>query len=424
MAPKRAASKSAGAAIRKQAKIVEKSCSVIASSIKTAESIPQPVRSILSTKLVQIFGTYKEDRHEFQTTCSALVGKTLKATEAGLQAAIKEAEGSKAGADQEGAAREAANNAALAASEAAAGEATTQRDALASCQKELKDAKQAQHDAETAVKTLEEDTRKTAAKKDSLQTLNKEFFSVVRDGTLAKGLSKSASWAGKKLGADFADSLEKEFLVCVVRTFSKAAATWDTFDGIINSELDSKLQKIEANLESEIQALAGKKDPTAANVETCKAAVAAAEERVKAAEEVVTNATNAAKDAKTAAKAATASLGEQKKVIGKAESVLEDAKSALSTFQAGALAAFAEAEANTAPPPPPEPEVPAEAAPLDEVMTAAPEAAKQTSPGILPSPRVLLTRAASGVASAVSSRLAPSPRVQSSPGRQGSQTIA
>jgi hypothetical protein len=417
---KRAASKSAGSTHKKRARKmpIVGQVKTIASAIKAADALPKPVRSIISDRLIHVFGTYKEDRHKLQSTVSDLVGTTLKAQEASLKAAIAEAEAHKQAADSEGASLTAASTAAAAVSEEKAKAAEDGKAALTACIADLTSSKAAQHDAEEAVKTLDMETMKTVAKKEKLEALVKEFFTPVKEGTLDKGLTKSASWAGKQLEKDHI--LEKEFLVCVIRTFSKARVDWKTFDHIVDKELAGKVSEVLATLLSELGTMAGQKDPTAASVISAKAAVAAAEEKVKAAEDTLVNLTNEAKDAKVAAKGAADAMKAQEKSIHKSASILESANDALVSFQEGPLASYTEAEAHTAPPPPAEePPVEDVAGTLEEAMTAAPPAAAtQSSPSILPSPGIMASRALAATGSALSSvgaMLAPSPRIASSP---------
>jgi hypothetical protein len=259
----------------------------------------------------------------------------------------------------------------------------------------------------------------TRGKKEKLESLMKEFFTAVREGTLDKGLSKSSSWAAKALSKEHSADLEKEFIVCVERTYAKAASSWGTFDKIVDTELDKFLKAIVVRLGRELEAMEAAVAPRATKVENAKGAVTAEDEKVKAAEEVLTNATGAAKTAKQAAKAAASAVKQQHNHIDKAANVLSAAEDAMATFQKGPLAAYTEVEAHK--PPPPKPVEPAEtaaetaAAPsVDAAMTAAPAQAQRMSPRVLPSPGVLFMQAAQGVASAVglSPRVAQSPRGQ------------
>lgn len=402
MAPmKRAASKA-------PAKKMIKKCKTIEQAVHGAESLPEGVRKIIGGRLAFVFGTYKEERHAFQNSVAALVGQALKTEEDSRAGAINEANQKKAAQEAEGATLKAAADQADAASEAAAGAAGDAKAALNNGSAALRDAKAALHNAETAVKTNETDASSTAAKKEKLEALIKEFFTPVKEGTLAKGLSKSAAWVGKNLGKEFASTLEKEFLTCVTRTFSKPSTAWGTFDHIIEKELDQELTKILAGLGSDITRLASEMGTRTAEVETAKAAVGAAEEAEKAAEEASKHANAAAKEAKAAAKAATASLKQQQGHIAKAGNVLEHAEHALKTFKDGAVAAFTEVEAHTAPPPPPAPV--AEAAP----QAAAVEAAMAPAPAQAASPRIGMSPAVQSILTSARNLL-PSPRILSSP---------
>jgi len=402
MAPmKRAASKAAGG------KKLAKKCKVIEHAVREADSLPKPVRRIIAGRLVHVFTTYKEERHAFQNTVSALVGQTLKATETNLQAAIDEANQKKAAEEAQGAALSATNDQATGASQAAAQAAADAKAALNSSSAGLRDAKSASHNAETAVKTNEADTSSTAAKKEKLEALIKEFFTPVKEGTLDKGLSKSASWVGKHLGKEFGSILEKEYLTCVVRTYSQASASWGTFDHIVAKELEQELQKITAGLVSDLQRLESEKATCAAEVENCKAAVSAAAEAEKAAEDASKNANAAAKEAKATATKAASTYSHQNDQIKKADQTLGRVAKALNTFKEGAVAAYAEVAEHTAPPPPPEPVAEAEAVAQPSVAAAmAPAPAVVPVRTFLPSPAVLFQGARN---------LLTSPRVLQSP---------
>lgn len=231
-------------------------------------------------------------------------------------------------------------------------------------------------------------------------------FGAIREGTLSKGLSKIATQVGKSLANDH--NIQQEFVTCVVRTFSKTAADWGTFDRIIDQELDQRLKAIVVNLGKDLDNFASAKEARVVNIENAKAAIATAEDKVKAAEEAHNTATAAATDAKGAAKTAAAMLKEQQKKIEKAGHILESEQHNLSTFKEGAMAAYTEVEAYA--PPPPAPEEPAEEtqaaqAPIDQAMEAAPAPAKRGSATILSSPGILLNRAAQAVG--LSPRVAP-----------------
>jgi hypothetical protein len=408
MAYKRPASKAAGGARKKQRGTpVAKKCKVVGHAVRQEESLPQPVRKMISDRLVHVFGTYKEDRHSFQNTVSSLVSDTLKATQSKLQGAIDEAQAKKAACEAEGGTLGAANDAATAMSDAAAKANADAKSHASDCHTALKDAKTALHDLETAVKTAETDASSLTAKKEKLDSIIKEFFVPVKEGTLDKGLTKSAAWVGKHLSKEFESTLEKEFVACVVRTFSKPASSWGTFDHIIDKELDGKLKDIVAGLTSELATMEGAKEPRAANVEAAKGAVVAADEKVKAAEEAHTATAVAAKDAKAGSKASTTALKQQQHIIEKAASALQHAEHALTAFKEGALAAYTEVEAHTAPPPPPEPVE--EPAAVEAAMAPAPAPAARAASTILPSPGVLSWVAqASGLSR--SPQIAPSPR--------------
>jgi hypothetical protein len=414
---KRTASKAAGGAQKKRASSVAKQCAVIAPSIKGATSLPEAVRSLISDRLVHVFGTYKEDRDDLQNTAAKLVGDTLSHEQESLQKAINEATEKKAGLDTEGAALHEASETAAGKSEEASKAMADASKSVAEGNAACKEAKSALHGLETAVKNAETETAATASKKEKLEALINEFFTPVKAGTLDKGLKASAAYAAKYIGKEF--DVAPEFVTCVIRTFSKAFASWATFDHIVAKELDEQLQTILAGLAAKLEAMAVAKEHRATEVEGAKAAVTTADENAKAAEEALKAASEAAKEAKNAAKVAAGVAKQQLSKIEKAGSALETAEGALAAFNEGPLAAYTGALAHTAPPPPPEPEeAPAAeevaepaAAPLDAIMTPAP--AVQRAPSVLPSPALLASAMVGRVAQAVG--LAPSPRVAASP---------
>lgn len=410
---KRSASKAAGGSKKRTA--VSKKCAVIAPTIKHADSLSQPVRSLIADRLSHVFGTYKEERHPFQNTVSKLVGDTLATTQGNLQAAIDEANAKKAGLESEGAALSTASETASGKADEAANAMAEAKTAVAESHTALKDAKSALHGLEAAVKTAEAETSATTLKKEKLESLIKEFFAAVKAGTLDKGLKSSAAYAAKFIGKEC--GVAPEFVTCVIRTFSKAFASWATFDHIVDKELDEQLQGILAGLAKDLEAMATAKEHRATEVEGAKAAVIAADEKAKAAEESLNAATASAKEAKDAARAAAGEHKQQQLKIGKALNALHTTEGALASFNAGPMAAYTDVEAHTAPPPPPEPveeEMPAAtevAAPLEAIMTPAPATVK--APSVLPSPALLASAMVGRVAQAVG--LAPSPRVAQSP---------
>jgi hypothetical protein len=390
---------------------VAKKCKTIAATIRHAEGVAQPVRSMVNDRmLLQVFGTFKEERVPFQTTMSELVGSTLKTAQDSLQAKIAEAQASKA---SEEANQNEATNAGTAAESAkneAKKAADDARQALDDSHAALKAAKAALHDLEAAGKAAEAEAVNSAAKKEKLAALVKDFFTPLTEGSLVKGLGSGAASAGKLLGKT---DMEQEFIVCVVRTFSKASSTWGTFDNLVDQKLADKLKTILANLTSELASEETAKGTRAANVESAKAAVAAAEEKEKAAEEASTAAAAAAKAAAAAAKAAASTVDKAQQQLSKATASLTEAEKAMADFTKGALAAYTEVEDLKPPPPKPvEPASEAAAEPLDAAMTAAPAQDQSRTPTTLPSPGVLFMQAAQGAARAVglSPRLAQSPR--------------
>jgi len=405
---KRPASKSAGGAHKKRTSAVAKKCSSIAPTIRGAESLPMPVRKIISDRLVHVFGTYKEERHPFQNTVSELVGNTLKATQQNLQHSIQEAQEKKAATEAQGATLGSASEAAGAASDAAAQANSDTKEALAQANSVLKAASSALHDLETAVKTAEHDASAIAAKKALVESTRQDFLVAVREGTLDKGLARLSTHNAGLLSKNVGSSLEREFMVCVARTFSQPASAWRTFDHIVDKELDASLNKILAGLAADIEAMAAAKEGRAVAVEAATAAVTAATGSVHTAEEAHSTASVAAKEAKVAAKTAAATAKQHHHHIDKACDSLNHAERALVVFTQGPLAAYDEVREHTAPPPAPEPEQPEETVAVEAAMAPAPAPAARVAPSILPSPGVL-----SWVAQA--SGLARSPQVAQSP---------
>lgn len=403
---------STGVAGKRAVAAVAKKCKTITSAIRHAD-LPQSIRSTLNDKmLMNVFGTYKDERIPFQNTLAGQVNTVLKSVQDGLQAKIVEAQKNKATQEAEAAKLVNTSTQLSAASEAASKAKADSEQALDDSHKALKAAKTALHDLETAVKNGGQKIASTTGKKEKLEGLITNFFSVVPVSEAFRGLSAQAASAGKFLESI---DMEHEFIVCVVRTFSKLPASWGTFDKLVQEKLDGKLKVIAANFAAELQTTEAEKANNEAKIENAKAAIVTAEEKVKAAEEALNSASGAAKEAQVAAKGAAANAKAQQSLVDKATATLGEATEAITDFQNGALAAFTEVEALKAPPPPPakpaEAEAPA-ASTIDEAMTAAPPREQRSTPSVLPSPGVLFSQAAQGMARAVglSPRIAQSPR--------------
>lgn len=384
--------KRAASAAGKKSGGVAKKCRTIASTVREADNIPQPVRSMLCDSLLRTFSTYKAERHPLQASVSDLVGKVLKEAQNKFQAAINEAQQKKKAIETEAAPVTRKHDAAAAASEAAAKALADSKTAVADSKTALKDAKSALHDLKEEERVAASETSATSSKKEKLEELSRDFIGPIKEG------AKQGAAQGRHVGKELGSSLEPEFLECVTRTFSKAYSAWGTFDYIVDKKLDEQLQSLFASLAKDLQAQEAAKEARATAIENAKGAVTAAEEKVKAMEEVCGNATTNAKEAETAAKAAAAEAKQQLQQIQKAADSCAHAEAALSAFRNGALAAYTEVEALAAPPP--EPEKPA-ATLVDTAMAPAP--AVQAAPSVLPSPGVLLSRVAQAVGGLASS---------------------
>merc|ERR1719162_1078185 len=88
---------------------VAKKCKTIAATVRSADDVPVPVRSMICDTLVRTFGTYKEERHAYQNTAAALVGDILQKAQGKFQAAINEANDKKAAVEAEAATFSATN---------------------------------------------------------------------------------------------------------------------------------------------------------------------------------------------------------------------------------------------------------------------------------------------------------------------------
>jgi len=389
---------------------VTKKCKTIAATIRSADDVPAPVRSMLCDSLIRTFGTYKEERHQFQNTASALVGTILKNTQGALEASIKEAKNKKAGVDAEAAKFQATNDAAAAAAEVAAKGLADSKTAVADGKTACKDAKARLHDLEGEVKTGDAEAAAAATKKEKLEALQ-GYIAQVKEGTT------HGAAAGRHVGKGLESSLEAEFVTCVTRTFSKVSSSWGTFDNIVDERLAAQLKKVLADLADEIGKMAAAKESRAASVDAAKAAIVASEESVKGLEEACTAATAAAKEADAAAKGAAAALKTQQQQVHKAADICTHADKAMTDFTEGALAAYTEVEARKAPPPPePKPveEAAAPQAPVAAAAVMAPAPAAPARPSILSSPAVLLQSARNLLPSPRAS-VAPSPRAAQSP---------
>jgi hypothetical protein len=372
---------------------VAKKCKTIAAIVRNAEDVPKPVRSMLCDTIVRTFGTYKEERHAFQNTASALIGNILKASQGKLQTVIKEAQEKKGVLDNEAATLSAANDAATAASAAAAQALADTKTAVVTGKTALKDAKTALHDLETEGKSAEAESVALAAKKGKLEELGSTFIPAVKEGT------QHGAAAGRHVGKDLGNTVDPEFLACVTRTFSKPSSSWGTFDNIVHQRLEESLKKIISGLTSDISAMATAKETRTSSIEATKAGITAAEENAKTMEEACSNAATAAKDAEAAAEAATTAFKQQQQQVQKAADVCTNAEDALTSFTNGPLAAYTDVEARVAPPPP--------AAPVAEAMAPAPE--------VRPTPTVAASPGVMGMVSAGVRNLLPSPRLASTP---------
>jgi len=397
--------KRASSMAKRSGSVVAKKCKTIANTVRAAEDVPKPVRSMLCDTLVRTFGTYKEERHAFQNSASALVGTILKKTQGNLQSTIQDAQQKKSAVDTEAAKSSAANDAAVAASEATAQALANSKTNVADSKTALKDAKTHLHDLEVTTKTAETDAVAATTKKEKLEVLANDFIPTIKAGTT------HGAKAGNHVSKDVASSVDAEFLTCVTRTFSKPVATWGTFDNIVDERLGGFIKKAIGTLTTDLATMATAQDSRAASVEAAKAAITTSEERVKAMEEACTAAAAAAKEAEGAAKAATAAFKAQQAIGEKAAGVCKHAEDALAAFEKGALAAYTEVEARTAPPPEPV----AEPAPAAAAMAPAPAAAAPAS--ILRSPQVLYQQARSLLTSprTVEAQQAQSPRQQQAP---------
>jgi len=391
---KRTLSKASGSNLAKK-------CKTIAATIRSADDVPVPVRSMICDTLVRTFSTYKEERHAYQNTAAALVGDILKKSQGKFQAAINEANNKKAAVDAEAAAFTATNDAAVAAADAAANGLAASKAAVAESKTALKDAKSQLHGLETEVKLSEAEATAAATKKEKLEVLSKDFLGPIKEGT------QHGAAAGKHVTKVLESSVEPEFLTCVARTYSKASSSWSTFDNILDQRLAEQLKSVLAGLASDIGKMAAAKEVRASNVVAAEAAIGAAVDRAKVTEDEVTAAAAAAKEADAAAKIAGAAHKQQQQHVQKAADVCADAEDALNAFTKGALAAYAEAEARAAPPlPAPEPVAEAVAPKVAVAAVMAPAPAVVERPSILPSPAVLLQHARN---------LLPSPRAAQSP---------
>lgn len=394
---KRAASKVSGQ--------VAKKCKRVAAEIKKAEDVPAPVRAMLTDVLGRTFGTYKADRHAFQTESAALVNTILDNTKGKLQAEIDAAAASKASADNEVTTLGATNDAAAAAAGAAETAHNNAKEGVATAKKDLKDAQTGLHNLEKEGKDADHKAKETAARKEKIEACRQDYLGPIKEGT------KSGAAAGRHVTAVLAPVLAPEFLTCVDRTFSKPSAQWGTFDGIVDSRLAAMITDALTNLANELSTLEAAATARAASIEAAKGAITSAEEKVKNAEEAATAAASAAKEAGETAKAAAAALRTGQQTAQKAATVHSNAEDALKTFTAGALSDLEWLMNREKPEPKPPAEAPtAEGDAPTAEATMAPVVA--SSPTIASSPSIM--GAVAGAANAVRNVLS-SPRVQTTP---------
>jgi len=383
--------KRASSMAKRSGSTVAKKCKTIAATVREAEEVPKPVRTMVCDTLVRTFNSYKEERHPFQNTASALVGSILKTAQGKLQQGIQQAQQKKAAVDAEAAKVSATNDAAVGASEAAANAFAASKTAVADSKTALKDAKTHLHNLESETKTAEADAAAAATTKEKLEALANDFIPQVKAGT------QHGTRAGNHVTKDVASSVDPDFLTCVTRTFSKQVSTWGTFDNIVDQRLSGMITKAITSLTTDLASMASKKDTRGSNVEAAKAAITAAEEKVKAMEEASIAAGAAAKEAEGVAKGTASTLKTHQGHVQKALGECKDAESKMAAFTNGALAAYTEVEARTAPPPEPVAAPQAPAAPAAAVMAPAPAPAERRAPAF--SPQVLYQQARSMLSS-------------------------
>lgn len=392
---KRAASKVSGQ--------VAKKCKRVAAEIKKAEDVPAPVRAMLTDILGRTFGTYKAERHAFQTESAGLVQQILDNTKGKLQAEIDAAAASKATADNEVTTLGATNDAATAAAGAADTAHNNAKEGVATAKRELKDAQTNLHNLEKEGKEADHKKELTATKKAKIEACRQDYLGPIKEGT------KSGAAAGRHVTAVLAPVLAAEFLTCVDRTFAKPSGDWGTFDGIVDSRLATMVTDALAGLATEISTLEAAATARVTSIEAAKGAITAAEEKVKTAEEAATAAAAAAKEAGETAKAAGAALRTGQQTAQKAATVHSNAEDTLKTFTAGALSDFEWLMNREKPEPKPAPAPEGDAPTAEAAMAPAPSAPAAT---IASSPSIM--GAVAGVANAVRNVL-PSPRVQTTP---------
>lgn len=360
-AMKRRASSPAGGAPKKRAKVSLKSkCTQVARAINNLKTLAPAVRSVVTSKIGDAFGTYKDERHPYQVQIITMVNECLSTAQSNLQTAINEAEAKKASFEAEISSVVSANDAAVAAAQAASQTAEEKKTALADSKTALKNAKASLQQAEVTAKTGAAESAAVTTKKEQLEAFTSNILGPAKDGTIDPSLSKKGVTDFKQIGKLF--SFEAQMVASVCSALGNKSENWGTFDRIVMKDAEDQLQSVLTDLNGKIAAAEPTAQQNVAAIETAKGAVAAAEAAEKAAEEADAAAKAAVKEANEAAKKAASDIKKFQPQINKSMKAVETAKADLEAFTAGPLAAFAELEAYSPPPPPPvEPEAPADA---------------------------------------------------------------
>lgn len=336
---------------RKSAK--NSSVSAVVNTLKATEALPADLKSLLGSTLPVVLGTYKADRHAFETEIVDKAAESLtiaqKACEADHATALSKQ--NEVVSKAERTKRDAAKKEAEATQKAA-------QDTVAACDGVKKEKAKAVDDAETALKAAqkaEKDAEKVASKTDStktsLNTVSTTHFAALIEGTFTKPAEKKkAIQSVVKLGKEHGvgNTLSQAFaMACGTATASRSAFESTTFE-TVKGKLDAAFQVVSKQLEDDLAALEAKKAETAA----AKAALSSAQEALTAAEAELATAKEALKEAKkgfTQAVAFRHKVWTDMKSACDAQDALADA---LKEFKEVIWPAFEELKEKTPPPPP------------------------------------------------------------------------
>eukprot|EP00931_Biecheleriopsis_adriatica_P089088 TRINITY_DN63273_c0_g1_i1.p1 TRINITY_DN63273_c0_g1~~TRINITY_DN63273_c0_g1_i1.p1 ORF type:complete len:405 (+),score=138.85 TRINITY_DN63273_c0_g1_i1:55-1215(+) len=345
----------------------------IVDALKLSEKkdVPEDFTSRLAPVLEQSLTTFKEERHEFQSTVIDMAAKALTASEAVLLEEIASLEVTVSTGDEQRTQREAA--------------VTAAEQRLPVCQEAHRAAQEAKADKVRAwkasaelLKEIQANQKKEDAEGETLDQQKADFEKLVAEllepmkeasGRPAGNAAKLKALVKRLAYMELEDSL----IQAIKLPLSKKPEQRGRLDAVILEQLDLQLAEQRAALEAKLNDIAPSRDARAASVQAAQDA----HDQAKTASDAATEELRAAKEAEAAAKAEMAAAKEGVKNLSTdllaAAKQLERSREALEAFRSGPLASFNELKERVAPVPQPEE--------AEEAVAEAPEAAATTANG-------------------------------------------